>query len=116
MLQNVQNQEPDVSGIMSIVDHEPESIDWMNDRVKQYLVKEILLQPEYPMHQISHLLVPCLCQEKIAAVPHAVLAMLFDYTWFQLKPDLNSSHVKRNVMGQFPRLSFRELIPTSIPR
>jgi hypothetical protein len=107
MLQSAQNVQPNLAGIMSILKHEPESTEWMGASVKRCLLKDVLQLPQSPCEPPT---CHSSCRGKIAALPPAVLSMLFAYSWLDLTPNF-----KRDSEGRPTKPSsnttFRNLIP-----
>ena len=79
ILQSVQNQQPNVKGIMSIVKHEPESIHWMNASSLLCLFKYVVSGNRNQ------------CERKMRELPPALQSKLFTYVMYELLPNVSRS-------------------------
>ena len=78
MLKSVQNQKPDVKGIMSVVKYETDSIDWVSDSVKMCILNDVF--------KLAYTTNKTACEARMAEIPHSLLSKLFTYTMFDLQP------------------------------
>ena len=95
ILQSVQNQKPNVKGIMSIVKHEPESIHWMNASCLLCLIKYVVSSNRNQ------------CETKMRELPPALQSKLLTYVMYELPPTTKDSRGK--TVSSYPTL--RDLVP-----
>ena len=103
MLQYVQNEQPNVTGIMSIATHEPESTDWMDNRAKLCVLQYIILTHTRDV-----------CEEKLSALPQPLLSSLLMYAMFDLEPKctFRDAFTEDTLsMRQYGVHSLKDLIP-----
>lgn len=108
MLQSAQNQQPDVDGIMAIIEHEPAVVDWLGEKAKTAL--------------IAHLFRPCegwefkkqKCVDEIASMPDALLRLLFAYTMLDAGADFTQFSKQKDGSRAIPsycNIKLRGLVP-----
>jgi hypothetical protein len=84
ILQHAQNEQPNIEGILAIIDHDQEASQWMSEQAKLCLVKHLFdtRDSQYP----NSLQKRQRTEHEMKKLPHAILAKLFIFTMTDLKP------------------------------
>ena len=86
MLKSAQNQHPNVAGIMSILEHEPDAVEWLGVTAQNALTSHLFQrnQPEYKFERQ-------VCVDAMASMSPALLRLLFVHTMLDSNPHIPSN-------------------------
>eukprot|EP00966_Prymnesium_polylepis_P299598 6923321-Prymnesium_polylepis.1 len=85
MLQSAQNQHPNVDGIMAILEHEPDAVEWLGVKAQNALTAHL-----FQTHRSDKRFERQVCVDKMASMSPALLRLLFVHTMLDDNPHIPS--------------------------